>query len=612
MSMPVVPVSIRCVLALVIGALAWISWGSTVRSILTPPSIVVGTHEESFNNGVVVPADRVEVAGFVASGDGWCLNPGMSGTLVYKFQAQHELPVLSVRFALADKGTNRISVSTNGGATYRGVSENRGHTGTPVDLGGRVQPGQEVWLKFEGTNPTPNMALILDELKIVYWDGDALRGEVTNRAVVGAFFSLGLAIVVLCRRWPLALSTLAILVLGASLRFEALAPLLHTGLEPDAIGYRAYAAMMRPFGETGFFSARFGVREPMFIFAIHVYTGLFGDSAAAVRTLTVILSIANIWVTMRVGRALFGDIAGQLIGLVVALNGPLIGESVRGLRLELEMLFLTTFFWLAFIRRWTSVRAAAVVLSLLAGLIASTRVTYGAGVAGLTLYALFRIADPSPLRDLRFWKWPGLRRAWPAMILSIAIVASFVAPIRYNMYRNYGDPFYDSSRQARSFANAEFVGRPGFPTAAELTLDAYMGPRITSREYLLGLHTPSELIVGMLRGSWKLFRRMEVCPAAPMTSPQACATINATFQLLAAVGLALSLLIHRYRWIVVAFFVIELQVSFLFDRQLLEVYRQTYAGFPLLLFAATLTSFSVWNVIVRRRGWLDAAQLSVG
>jgi hypothetical protein len=611
--MPIVPVWIRCVLALVIGALAWISWGSTVRTILTPPpSDILGQHDESFNNGTVVPPQRVEVAGLVASGDGWCLNAGNSGTLVYKFQAQHEVPVLYVRFYLADKGTNRISVSTNDGASYKVLSENRRHEATPLDLGGRVQRGQDVWLKFEGTNPTPNMALMLDELKIVYRDVDANGFQVTNGAVVGAFFSLGLAIVVLCRRWPLALSTLAILVLGVSLRFEALTPLLYIGLEPDAIGYRAFAAMMRPFGETGFFSARFGVREPMFIFVIHVYTGLFGDSTAAVRTLTVILSIANIWVTMRVGRALFGELAGQLIGLVVALNGPLIGESVRGLRLELEMLFLTTFFWLAFIRRWTSTLAAAVVLSLMAGLIASTRVTYTAGVAGLTLYALFRIADPSPLRDVRFWKWPGLRRAWPAMILSIAIVAAFVAPIRYNMYRNHGDPFYDSTTQTRSFANAEFAGRPGFPTAAELTVNAYIGPRITPREYLLGLHTPSELIVGMLRGSWKLFRHMEVCPAGPIIRQQACAGINATFQLLAGVGLALSLLIHRYRWIVVAFFVLELQVSFLFDRQLLELYRQTYPGLPLLLFAATLTSFSVWNVIVRRRGWLVAAQPSVG
>ena len=53
---------------------------------------------------------------------------------------------------------------------------------------------------------------------------------------------------------------------------------------------------------------------------------------------------------LRVARAVWGDAAGQIAGLVMALNVPLVTESARVLRLELEIVLCMAFFFIAFVR----------------------------------------------------------------------------------------------------------------------------------------------------------------------------------------------------------------------------------------------------------------------
>jgi hypothetical protein len=187
------------------------------------------------------------------------------------------------------------------------------------------------------------------------------------------------------------------------------------------------------------------------------------------------------------------------------------------------------------------------------------------------------------------------------MAMTVAILVAGIAPYRYQLYKIYGDPFFDTVMYARWCANAEFLGRPGFPTAEELQKDGYAGPRITYGEYMFGLHTPQELVVGTLRGYVKLFRFMEITPWGPRMNLTVNAIVNALFQVLAVVGFIAAAWLSAYRWIPLAFLLLEFPVSFLFDRQLVEWYRHSYSSFPLVLFAAALPLWLLWRRAERSR-----------
>jgi hypothetical protein len=594
---PTLPAWPRLVASLAIAVAAWIVWAPTLRTIFKPVPHADGSFHESFNDGLLIEGEKVEATGFGPCPDGWCLGAASSGTFIYRFVAQHELPFLKLWFYVPENGQNRLWVSTDRGANYRLVSRNTRLRADTVDLGVRVSAGQQVWLKFEADNPGVNQALVIDECTVVF-----LSAAPTNlprgKAVFGIVVSFGLAVVVLCRRWPLTLSTVLILALGAMFRYEQAFSLLHVALEPDAVGYRVYAMIMRPFTlDAGLLSGKFGVREPLFIFMAWIYAQLFGDSDFGLRLLTVILSTVSIWAVLRLARGLFGVAAGQVVGLLLAVNSVFIQEAPRGLRMEFEVILCMAYFGAAFVKVWSSALRAAIALSLLGGLLVLTRATYLPVVLVLNAYALFRPGTDGLLS----WGWV---KSWAAgMAVTVLILAAMIAPYRYNMYRIHNDAFFDGAMYARWLANFEFAGRPGYPSVAELQKDAYIGPAITYGEYLFGLHTPSELIVGTARGFWKLYRQMLICPLPFGRSGMApwCGSLDAGFQIVAAIGLILALGIPRYRWIPLALVLFALPISYLYDHLLLEPHRHTYHGYPLVLFAAVLTVTMAWNAIAQRR-----------
>lgn len=583
----------RVIVALALVIIGWIEFGPAVRVIASPGGDVLGEVYENFNGGVVTPPQQVDVTGFAPCDDGWCLMPGVTGTLVYRIQASHEVPTLNVWFYRPEQGTNRLSVSVDQGRTYKSVVSNAPRlAGARLNPRIRVTPGQEIWLKFEAFNASPNIALVVDECRIFYRTDGVPRMPTTRDAVI-AFVVFGLAIVVLCRRWALALSTLAILAVAIALRYELLLPLVEIPLDSDAWMYRWYSSFFSPFTDKGFLSAAFGIREPMFIFVAWLYAKLFGASDLGFRVMTVLLSVAGVWSVLRVARMLFGPVLGQAIGLLMAINGPLAAESVRFLRLELEIVLAMAYLAvaLALLKRSPNVLLSAAALSLAGALLASTRYTYVGIVLALNAWFLASLAPIAglPLRERL--------RPWIAgMAVTAVILAAFVVPHRYNMYTRHGDAFFDTSKAARWVANYEFAGRPGYPTLQELTKDAYMGPHITWGEYM-GLHSRSEIIAGTLRGYWKIFRRMEVAPRFAAIDQGWRARIDAGFQILAGAGLVLALFVTSYRWIPVAFVLFVASLAFLYDRQLLEPYRITYAALPLVLFGAAVPVAVAWKAV---------------
>jgi hypothetical protein len=223
-----------------------------------------------------------------------------------------------------------------------------------------------------------------------------------------------------------------------------------------------------------------------------------------------------------------------------------------------------------------------------------TRSTYLPVVLVLNAYAFY---GPQLRPTVARMKQVGV-----GMLVSAAILFAMVAPHRYGLYKATNDPFYDTSAYARWNANVEFAGKPGFMTALEMQANPFAGPRISYGEYMLGMHTPTELIEGTLRGYRKLFRKMEVCPGGPFGLGERCEGLNDGFQALAIAGLVIALWTPRCRWIPLAFAVLEFPVSFLYDRGLVEVYRHSYTAFPLILFAATVPLVTLGQVVAQRLG----------
>jgi hypothetical protein len=561
-------------------------WTPTLRQLLTPSGDVVLQLHDSFSSGIVAPpqSTQAEDKGFFPCPDGWCLHAGATAAVTYRFTAKHESPQFTLWFYLPPGGTNRLSMSVDGGQTFRTVAENRRFLNTHVDPGIHTQPGQEVVLKFEATNPSPNQVLIVDECAIRYRIGSAPVPP-APATILAMVLSFGAVIALSCRRWPLALTTLAIVAFGAYLRYHAVLGAMPDPLDPDAAEYRRHAQTMRLFTETGFFSARFDMREPLFVFISHVYGSIAGYSALTVRLLTVILSTLSIWAVLRVGRALFGEVQGQLIGLFVAINGPLVIESTRALRLELEILALMLYIALTFLTTWRTPLVAATVSSLAGALLVATRSTYLPVVLAVTAFAIYR---------------PGrIKSSVAGVAVCACILVASIVPHRYHMYLLRGDAFYDGSRYARWLANMEFVGQPGFPTLAETQADSFAGPRITYGQWLFGMHTPQELALDTLKGYGQLFRHMEVYPSTLVQQRYVRAGVNLAFQGIALAGLIIAVWIPRYRWIPLAFVLMELPVAFLYARRLVEAYRHSYSAFPLVLFAATLSTTLAWDAVRR-------------
>lgn len=580
----------RAALALLLIGGASVFFGASLSRLLAHRPEHLAHLDENFNEGYLLHPEWVRVSGLSPCRYGWCLPSGGSGWLAYRADIERDVAReihLHLWFYLPAGATNRLQISGDGGRSFRTIQENFHTAGGRVilrrNLTEGLNPPQPLVLLFEARNSSPHQVLILDKLSLTYLSAFSLPLPSRTEFLL-AFLCYGLAGVVLCRRWSVALCSLLIVAGGAALRYGVLVQQLDIPLDPDAQMYRLYAHRMLLFSETGFFSARFNEREPMFILVIHAFFKLIGESDHHLRLVTFILSIAVIWAVIRVGRTMLGGAAGWLAGIVLATNLPLILESGRGLRLELEMIILLLYIFCAFIWKRPKGMQKAFLLGGIGGLLLLTRSTYLPALLPLQVLAHYGQAV-----DRTQW----LKNAAVAVLLMIALVI----PHRYSMYKIHGDPFWDTTGYARWNANFEFTGRPGFPTREQLNINPYVGPRITYWHYMFGMHTVGEVISGTIRGYIKLFGNLRQCTGEWRWSGRwslPCSLVTTSLQLLGALGLALAALNRQYLWLPIAFIFTELPVAFLFDRGLVEPYRHSFQGFPLVLFAG---AFAVmWGI----------------
>lgn len=461
----------------------WVLRGLTLPA--PPMSMQI---EEPFTHGLASGAARLGVRGFRATPRGFALDPRSEGEIEYGVRTDRPLTpwsAITLQWYGGEAGV-RSAVDLLRPDGPQRLAENRSLLGTRLPLPASVAGGKEVALRFTAKNSTSREQLILDKLVIQSWEGPP--AHLPNLLWTGgAFLAISLCLAGLTahpRRAALvAFMLAAALVLRyANLQRVALAP-----LDPDAQGYRVYAQALAWIGPHGFYSASFGEREPLFPAVAKLALALFGDSDLSLRLLTVALSLGVVYLAFRLGRAILGLGGGTCTGFLLAVSVPVIIESGRGLRVELEALLFTGTAWVLFGRRGCLTCPGAVLAGGLGGALLLTRFPYG-----LALVLMFAASA--------WWhREPGWR-TWRSLLVAAAIAAVLVLPHRMALARQHGDAAYDAHRTLRWIANQEFQGRPGFPSPTVLVQDPYAGPRITLGQYYFGLHSTWEVIWRSARG----------------------------------------------------------------------------------------------------------------
>ena len=568
-----VPLRWRLVVAvLAAGATLAVMWDPLRFFVQARPTAGPG---QGYNLNAPEPPRGMSVQGFHHCTDGWCLAPGATGEITFEPRISPLARGLIVdTWLYRPPGTeNRVEISATGGRTFVTLAENLHASGAQLGASLAVVNRASVILRVTASNHSSTEVLVLDQLIFHPLKGSPVP-PFRPRNVLLAFAGLLLPFTIVTRRPGAAALTAVLVLAGAWLRLGFLVGALSAPLDPDAQGYLVYATKFSLTGPHHPYSAHFGEREPLYIGLAHFFLRLVGGGDYHLRLFTFLLSLTLIWASARFGRARFGLAGGTFIGALVAFNWPLSFESPRGLRLEAEVLLWLGFLWVAFLWRRPSGWVKALAIGLVGGALALLRTTYLPVVVALSAVAFVE----HPRHGFRWLRYAAL-----AALLAVGTIV----PHRAAMYQIHGDPFWDTTNYARWNANMEFAGRPGFPSRAELEKNAYVGPRMTYREYMFGLHTVPELIEGTFRGYWKLFRGMR-SDLIPTRERLPFLALNLTLQVLAAAGFVLALFSSRDRWLPLAFVLAEWAPSFLYDRALVEPYRHTYQGYPLFLMAAVL------------------------
>src|SRR6266478_6181513 len=560
---------------------------------------------EDFNLGTVHKPDQlVMVEGFHPGDIGWYLDPGATGRLVYRVPSKARTAIGVNLWVYSPAGvTNSVSVSAPGLPTLQLVS-NINFLGDRLELPPQYASASSIDVQIDAHNSSSAQRLVVDQL-VTY----AVQGTEPRAPPVYSFLAfgalVGLITFIAVRRRPhaaaVAIGMGAVATVAVASRVSALF-FLSLPTDPDAVVYRVSADRFQwwPLFDNGIFSGNFVEREPLYPMVVHIYFQVLGSSDFTERVVSVTLSIAVVIVSMVAARRRLQTWwAPVLVGLAVAVSGPLIQESYRGLRLELETLLILGLY-LALDRgpvRRPLLDAALV--GLLGAAMALTR----------TYYIPVFIAAVSITYVLRYRS--------PRCVLGLILVATLIMSAaetahRVGMYEHHQNAFWDTARYVRWSANVELFRfhRPLphaelFPTLGQYQSQGpYAGPSITNYQYLFVLHSPVELVRDSLAGSRATFDSMDsfafdVRVAANLQKFQSrltrIASVGATrvdlllrwMVLLGLMAMCVGALRDR-RLIIIPTIVVSwlAMTAFLLDHEILEQYRHTWQTYPLAVIAA--------------------------
>src|SRR3989449_1444916 len=284
----------------------------------------------------------------------------------------------------------------------------------------------------------------------------------------------------LTQHWSI-LALLAIFGYALSRRLQELRAAISMPLWPDAVTVFRIAQNMRyPYDS--------GVREPLWPWLVKLFLWVFGTSEASVRYFSLTISLIGLYVAYRFIRDYTGSAGLALLALsLLALNPYLTMLSVQGLRIELYMVTLLVLGYYVFVPRlspWTR----------RVGLAVST-----------TLAALTQLNSVTIAAPLLVWAVWRHRLNWRTVGIVLGPAALLVLPHLINSTLQFGDPLWSINAHAIFYRNYEYMaikktGCDGCPSAEEYSRSSYSGKRVTTFQYVFGMHSLREVFSRMGEG----------------------------------------------------------------------------------------------------------------
>lgn len=569
------------------------------------PQIKNSVTEDLYGGYISNKESVIKNDGFELGAYGLYLSPQKHGELIYKFNFEESSTPwtwLYMGFNGMSPTPGKASISKDG-LDYTPIVENAyvNHLENKFDISSYAQGNKTFYLKIEAQNinlqfapttaPTISQTLkpaeanppaqILYKLILKSFESEPPIPPPASKVAIGLLLLLFGITLFLSR---LLKSIPVILVLGEAsyLSWYYFSKIIYTRLDADAIGYKNYAQAMtfNLFNNNGFYSGNFNEREPFFVLITKLFFSIFGPSETHTRLLTITLYIAGIYLLYLVARRLFGKIWGILAALTMTFNIPLILDSSRGMRLELEIFLILALVWFIFCVDWKiSKYKIFAIAGFIGGLILLTRFINIFGILSIFFIAAILHSNKKILLAVKLF------------LLSAAISILLFIPHKYGIYKVHNDPSWDVNVNMRWNANVEFADKPGFPTKEDNGKNPYAGPKITASEYFFKLHSSKEVTLGMLNGYVKIIKNYDVVGYPWLVQKYLGFShgeyLDYIFQISGILGIVAIIAIRpELIWIPFIIPAFLTPSSFFYNQNLIEQYRHTFQVFPIFSLAA--------------------------
>ncbi|MBN2105976.1 MAG: glycosyltransferase family 39 protein [Deltaproteobacteria bacterium] len=433
-------------------------------------------------------ACQLFMRGFVQSIGGLMLDPGSEGSLMLWVRKEKGQGCLLRLWLYSDaERPGSLDISLDNGTTYIPVTKSTNSIGRVLDISPLATPLTQLVFRLTAKNHAPYAQIILDRLDIHIGAAGSPVPVLPDLTIPCAVFLIVYFIGCLLLHRRAGTQELlhrglicCIIFTAFYLRWNEVIRLAGTALDSDAHGYLNFARRMDLFNATGFFSAQFGMREPMYLFIAKTILDLTGFTETHLRFVSCLFSVLVVMLSWRLGKKWLAEPIGILAAALLAVHPYLIELGARGLREEVFTCLLLVLLIIGRDSPKRSSLAKALSAGFTIGAILLTR--------SETLPLILAVMVCLMLFEKKTW-------AWRTVLPSLGIGVALLSPHLYNTWSQYGNPFYAVNTHTRFYANLEFAGRPGFPTQEELAVKGlYTGPTITPFEYYFKLHTPLALM----------------------------------------------------------------------------------------------------------------------
>ena len=480
----------KATLPLLAGCIAvFLLFPNVIEDLRVPDPATIKSYQFLFHGSIpVVQASLVRMQGFVESPNGLMLGAEEEGSLhlsVRKEKGQGCL--LRIWLYCADERPGSLAISLDNGTTYTTIIKNAHSIGKALDISTLASPATKLILRITAKNNAPYPNVILDRLDICISASGSPVPVLPDLKTPCALFLIVYFIAYIMLHRTTGIKALlyrgllcCIVFTAFSLRWNEVMRLAGTALDSDVQGYFHYARIMDLFSSTGFFSAQFGTREPMYLFIAKTVLELVGFTETHLRYVSFIFSVLAVILSWRAGKQWLPEPIGLMAAAILAAHPYLIELGARGLREEVFTCLLLVLLNTGRDSPQKSSIAKTLSTGLTIGALLLTRTeTFPLILAIMACLMVF---------NKKAWTWATVL---PALCIGVALFS----PHLYSTYRQHGKSFYAVNEHTRFYANLEFAGRPGFPTQKEIAVRGlYTGPTITPFEYYFKLHTPLELI----------------------------------------------------------------------------------------------------------------------